>query len=82
MDEVISGETKSDLKQDMRLDNIEARVDKLEEATTALLQSNAALMATSEQTNKMLQEGFDLMKKLAVGIVGILGSVFGVTQVM
>lgn len=82
MDKVIAGETKSDLKQDMRLDSIESRVDKLEEATTALLQSNAALMATSEQTNKMLQEGFDLMKKLAVGIVGILGSVFGVTQVM
>ena len=82
MDEVIAGETKSDLKQDMRLDNIEERVDKIEEATTALLQSNAALMATSEQTNKMLQEGFNLMKKLAVGIVGILGSVFGATQVM
>jgi len=82
MDEVIAGETKSDLKQDMRLDSIESRVDKLEEATAALLQSNSALMATSEQTNKMLQEGFDLMKKLAVGIVGILGSVFGVTQIM
>lgn len=80
--EILTGETVSDLKQDMRLDNIEGRVDRLEIATQALLESNAALVATSEQQIAILREGFSLMKKLATAIIGVLGSVIGVTQVM
>ena len=64
--------------QDQRLDSLEARTEKLEQATQALLESNAALNASVENTNKMLKEGFDLMKKLAVGIVGAIAAFLGV----
>ena len=64
--------------QDQRLDTLEARTAKLEDATQALLESNAALNASVENTNKMLKEGFDLMKKLAVGIVGAIAAFLGV----
>lgn len=64
--------------QDQRLDACEKRIDMLEQSTQALLESNAALNASVEQTNKMLKEGFDLMKKLAVGIVGAIAAFMGV----
>lgn len=64
--------------QDQRLDALEIRTEKLEDATQALLESNAALNASVANTNKMLKEGFDLMKKLAVGIVGAIAAFLGV----
>ena len=65
-------------RQNAILDQHEERIKNLEQSTAALLESNAALNASVEQTNKMLKEGFDLMKKLAVGIVGTVCAFLGV----
>lgn len=65
-------------RQNAILDQHEERIKNLEQSTAALLESNAALNASVEQTNKMLKEGFDLMKKLAVGIVGAIAAFMGV----
>lgn len=69
-------------RQDTRLDAHEQRITRLEDSTEALLQSNAALMASVEQTNRLMSEGFGMMKKLAAGIVGALTVVFGGSQVV
>ena len=69
-------------RQDTRLDAHEQRIQRLEDSTEALLQSNAALNASMEQTNKLLHEGFAMMKKLAAGIVGALTVIFGGSQVV
>ena len=65
-------------RQNAVLEQHESRIANLEASTQALLESNAALNASVAQTNKMLKEGFDLMKKLAVGIVGAVCAFFGV----
>jgi len=65
-------------RQNAVLEQHETRIANLEASTQALLESNAALNASVEQTNKMLKEGFDLMKKLAVGIVGAIAAFMGV----
>lgn len=69
-------------RQDAVLEGHEARIQRLEESTEALLQSNAALNASVEQTNAIMAEGFSLMKKLAAGIVGALTVIFGGSQVV
>lgn len=69
-------------RQDTRLDAHEQRITRLEDSTEALLQSNAALMASVEQTNRLMSEGFGMMKKLVAGVAGILTVVFGGSQVV
>lgn len=65
-------------RQNAILEQHEQRIANLEASTAALLESNAALNASVETTNKMLKEGFDMMKKLAVGIVGAIAAFMGV----
>jgi len=64
-------------RQNAILEQHEERLKHLEASTAALLESNAALNASVETTNKMLAEGFSTMKKLAGGIIvavcGFLG---------
>ena len=69
-------------RQDAMIEAHEARIRRLEESTEALLQSNSALNASVEQTNRIMAEGFGLMKKLAAGIVGALTVIFGGSQVV
>lgn len=69
-------------RQDTRLDAHEQRITRLEDSTEALLQSNAALNASVEQTNRLMAEGFGMMKKLVAGVAGILTVVFGGSQVV
>ena len=69
-------------RQDALIEAHEARIQRLEESTEALLQSNSALNASVKQTNLIMAEGFSLMKKLAAGIVGVLTVVLGGSQVM
>lgn len=69
-------------RQDALIEGHESRIQRLEESTEALLQSNSALNASVKQTNLIMAEGFGLMKKLAAGIVGVLTVVLGGSQVM
>ena len=70
------------VKQDMKIDEHERRISSLEESTKAMIEAQTAMMAQMEITNGVLQQGFDLMKKLAVGIVGALSVVVGGSQVV
>lgn len=68
----------NDARHDTMLQNHSERIAALESSTQALLESNAALNASVQTTNKMLAEGFGTMKKLAVGIVGAVCAFLGV----
>jgi len=74
-------DSKHNVVQDMRISHHEARLEALEATTDELIRSTTALTVSVEQTNKLLTEGFGLMKKLAVAIIGIIGSVVGVTSI-
>ena len=73
-------DSKHNVVQDMRINHQEGRLEALEKTTDELIRSTTALSVSVEQTNKLLTEGFSLMKKLAVAIIGIIGSVVGVTN--
>ena len=73
-------DSKHNVVQDMQLSHHEARLQALEVTTDELIRSTTALTVSVEQTNKLLTEGFNLMKKLAIAIIGIIGSVVGVTN--
>jgi len=74
-------DSKHNVVQDMQIQHHEARLQALENTTDELIRSTTALTVSVEQTNKLLTEGFNLMKKLAVAIIGIIGSVVGVTSI-
>lgn len=74
-------DSKHNVVQDMRLLSHESRLEALESTTDELIRSTTALTVSVEQTNRLLTEGFNLMKKLAVAIIGIIGSVVGVTSI-
>ena len=74
-------DSKHNVVQDMCILHHEARLEALESTTDELIRSTTALTVSVEQTNKLLTEGFGLMKKLAVAIIGIIGSVVGVTSI-
>ena len=73
-------DSKHNVVQDMQILAHESRLEALESTTDELIRSTTALTVSVEQTNKLLIEGFGLMKKLAVAIIGIIGSVVGVTN--
>jgi len=65
------------------------RLDRLEEAFTKMAETQAerdmqmsALTGALEVQNQVLTNGFDLMKRLAAAIIGVLSVVIGGTQVM
>lgn len=68
--------------QDMKLEEHGRRIESLEESVQAMLQAQTSMMAQMEITNDVLKQGFDLMKKLAMGIVGALSVVIGGSQVV
>jgi len=74
-------DSKHNVVQDMRISHHEARLEALESTTDELIKATTALSVSVEQTNKLLTEGFGLMKKLSVAIIGIIGSVVGVTSI-
>ena len=73
-------DSKHNVVQDMRITQHNERILALEKTTDELIRSTTALTVSVEQTNKLLTEGFNLMKKLAIAIIGIIGSVVGVTN--
>ena len=75
-------ESKHNVVQDMKLEEHGRRIESLEESVSAMLQAQTSMMTQMEITNNVLQQGFDLMKKLAVGIVGALSVVIGGSQVV
>lgn len=75
-------ESKHNVVQDMKLEEHGRRIESLEESVSAMLQAQTSMMTQMELTNNVLQQGFDLMKKLAVGIVGALSVVIGGSQVV
>lgn len=74
-------DSKHNVVQDMRITQHNERILALEKTTDELIRSTTALTVSVEQTNKLLTEGFNLMKKLAIAIIGIIGSVVGVTSI-
>ena len=74
--------SKHNVIQDMRIDEHERRVSALEESTQAMLEAQAGMMAQMELTNGLLKQGFDLMKKLSLGIIGALSVVMGGSQMV
>ena len=70
------------VKQDMRIEEHERRIGALEESTQSMVEAQTAMMAQMEITNGLLKQCFELMKKLAVGIVGALTVVKGGSQVV
>lgn len=75
-------DSKHNVVQDLRIEEHERRINTMEESIQTLLISTTALNASVEQTNVYLKNGFDLMKKLAGTIIGVLSVVIGGTQVM
>ena len=78
-----------DQVQDIRLDNIEAKVDRHELLLDKLADNQLELstrlteLATSmDAQNQIIGEGFDLIKKVILGLIGIVSSIMVGTQVM
>ena len=70
-----------DAVQNVRLDRVEADIKDLQELNRTLAknqedfrESLAVLTTSVSQTNALLSEGFNGMKKLGVLIMGVLGS--------
>tara|TARA_Y100000592_G_scaffold100737_1_gene182400 strand:+ start:9279 stop:9524 length:246 start_codon:yes stop_codon:yes gene_type:complete len=75
--------------QDIRLDNIETKVDRHELLLDKLADNQLELstrlteLATSmDAQNQIIGEGFDLIKKVILGLIGIVSSIMVGTQVM
>lgn len=75
-------ESKHNVVQDMKIEEHDRRITSLEESVQAMLQAQTSMMTQMELTNNILKQGFDLMKKLAVGIVGALSVIIGGSQVV
>ena len=79
----------NDAVQDIRIDNIENRINKHEQLLEKLtdnqleLSSRLTELASSIDTqNRLIGEGFDLMKKVILGLLSCLSAVMVGTQVM
>ncbi len=73
--------SQDDAVQNVRLDRVEADIKDLQELNRTLAknqedfrESLAVLTTSVSQTNALLNEGFNGMKKLGVLIMGVLGS--------
>lgn len=62
-----------------RLDKHEEVLENMSEVLTELKTSHASMVAVNEQTNELLQQGFDLLKRLlmmfALAAVGGAGAI-------
>jgi len=79
----------TDIVQDMRIDGLETRIDRhemlLEKLTDNQLELSSRLteLASSiDAQNRLIGEGFDLMKKVILGLMSCLTAVMVGTQVM
>ena len=68
--------------QNHRLDRLEEAFTKMAEAQAERDRQMSSLTGALEVQNQVLNNGFDLMKKLAGAIIGVLSVVIGGTQVM
>tara|TARA_R110002074_G_scaffold252472_1_gene424243 strand:- start:71 stop:316 length:246 start_codon:yes stop_codon:yes gene_type:complete len=79
----------TDIVQDMRIDGLETRIDRhemlLEKLTDNQLELSSRLteLASSiDAQNRLIGEGFDLMKKVILGLMSCLTAVMVGTQVI
>ena len=68
--------------QNHRLDRLEEAFTKMAEAQAGRDMQMSSLTGALEVQNNVMKEGFELMKKLAAAIIGVLSVVIGGTQVM
>jgi len=68
--------------QNHRLDRLEEAFTKMAEAQAERDKQMSSLTGALEVQNQVLTSGFDLMKRLAAAIIGVLSVVIGGTQVM
>jgi len=68
--------------QNHRLDRLEEAFTKMAEAQAERDMQMSSLTGALEVQNSVMKEGFELMKKLAAAIIGVLSVVIGGTQVM
>lgn len=68
--------------QNHRLDRLEEAFTKMADAQAERDRQMSSLTGALEVQNQVLTNGFDLMKKLAAAIIGVLSVVIGGTQVM
>jgi len=68
--------------QNHRLDRLEEAFTKMADAQAERDRQMSSLTGALEVQNQVLNNGFELMKKLALAIVGVLSAVIGGTQVM
>lgn len=78
-----------DAVQNVRLDRVESDIKDLQDLNRTLVknqedfrESLAVLSTSVNQTNMLLSEGFNGMKKLSVLIMGVLGSLGIGSQIM
>jgi len=74
--------SEEDPLQNHRLDRLEEAFTKMAEAQAERDRQMSSLTGALEVQNQVLNNGFDLMKKLAGAIIGVLSVVIGGTQVM
>jgi len=74
--------SEQDPLQNHRLDRLEEAFTKMAEAQAERDRQMSSLTGALEVQNQVLNNGFDLMKKLAGAIIGVLSVVIGGTQVM
>ena len=68
--------------QNHRLDRLEEAFAKMADAQAERDRQMSSLTGALEVQNQVLTNGFDLMKRLAAAIIGVLSVVIGGTQVM
>jgi len=68
--------------QNHRLDRLEEAFTKMADAQAERDRQMSSLTGALEVQNQVLNNGFELMKKLALAIIGVLSAVIGGTQVM
>lgn len=68
--------------QNHRLDRLEEAFTKMADAQAERDRQMSSLTGALEVQNQVLTNGFELMKRLAAAIIGVLSVVIGGTQVM
>jgi len=74
--------SEEDPLQNHRLDRLEEAFTKMADAQAERDRQMSSLTGALEVQNQVLTNGFDLMKRLAAAIIGVLSVVIGGTQVM
>lgn len=74
--------SEQDPLQNHRLDRLEEAFTKMADAQAERDRQMSSLTGALEVQNQVLNNGFELMKKLAAAIIGVLSVVIGGTQVM